>query len=155
MTKYYVIPLMESGILIPCGRGKNIPINEYVARYFPQLAQLETERVSIINSGDYNAPYTSKQRAQLKNNALQKRQVANELGIPLRILAMSEGRKTYEVGTHSKILSTDQVYLNFREQPRNIFLTFYNGDYIERVKKFMRRKDFIVIQGGAQKVIKR
>ncbi|MDE5587363.1 MAG: hypothetical protein K2I72_03215 [Bacilli bacterium] len=155
MTKYYVIPLMESGILIPCGRGKNLPISEYVERYYPKLAQLESERISIIYSGDYNAPWTIKQKVQLQNNALLKKQVANELGIPLHILAMNEGEKTYEVGTHSKIRSSSQVFLDFREQPRNVFLTYYNGDYIERVKRFMKRKDFTVIQGGAQKVIKK
>lgn len=155
MVKYYVIPIMESDILIPYRKGKSIPISEYVEKYYPRLAQLESERISIICSGDYCAPFTRKQIKQLQNNELQKKQVATGLGIPLHILAMDEGKETYEVGTHSRILSNSQVFFDFREQPRNIFLTYYNGEYIKRVKKFMRRKDFIVIQGGAQKMIKR
>ncbi len=155
MEKYYVIPVMESDILIPCGREKNISIREYVEKYYPRLAQLERERLSIIYSGDYNAPFTGEQKRQLEENALKKRRIAEELGIPLRILAMDDGKETYEVGTHSRILSNSQDFLDFREQPRNIFLTYYNGDYIQRVKKFMRRKDFIVLQGGSQKIIRR
>ena len=155
MIKYYVIPIMESEILIPCGKGKNIPISEYVERYYPKLAQLESERISIICSGNYNASFTKRQKEQLQDNYSQQKRVAQELGIPLDILAISDGKHVYEVETHSKILGNSQVFLDSREQPRNIFLTYYNEDYITRVKKFMRRKDFIVIQGGLQKTIKR
>ena len=155
MTKYYVIPVMEADILIPYKGEKSIPISEYVEKYYPKLAQLEKERISIIDNGCYNAPFTKKQIMQLRNNELQKKKVAEELGIPLCILAIDDGKEIYEVETHSKVLGNNQDFLDFREQPRNIFLTYYNGDYIKRVKKFMKRKNFIVIQGGAQKVIKK
>jgi len=157
MTKYYVIPIMESKILIPYRMGKYIPISEYVRKYYPKLADLEEERVSIICSGDYCASYTKKQHEQLQRNAFQKRQVAEQLGIPLYILATKNWGQAYEVETHSKILSdqNESVFLDTREQPKNVYLTYYNGDYIARVKKFFQRKDFIVIQGGAQKMLKR
>lgn len=155
MKKYYVIPMIESGIFLPYRDGNDISICDYVKRYYPKLASLESERLSIICNGNYCSPFTQKQKEQLQNNAHQKRKVANELGIPLHILAINEGEETYEVETHSTITSSGQAFLDVREQPRRIFLTYYNGDYIQKVRRFINRKNFIVIQGGAQKVIKR
>ena len=155
MTKYYVIPLMDSNILIPDREGKNISITEYVKKYYPTLAQLEEERISIIYSGVYDAPFTAKQQEELKNNALQKEEVAHELGIPLQILAVSDDDGTYEVVTHSRVSSETCIFLDVREQPKNIYLTYYNGEYIRKVERFMKRKDFIVIRSGMQKTMKR
>lgn len=155
MKKYYVIPMIESGIFFPYRDGSDISICDYVKRYYPRLAHLENERLSIICSGNYCSPFTKKQKEQLQDNADQKRKVANELGIPLYILAINDGKKTYEVETHSIISSSNQAFLDIREQPRNIFLTYYNGDYIQKVRRLINRKNFTVIQSGTQKVIKR
>ncbi len=153
--KYYVIPILDSNIMIPFKNGEMIPISKYVEKYYPTLAKLESEKIAIIYSGNYNAPFTKNQINQLKNNILQKRQIAKELGIPLHILAVYDDSEIYEVATHSRISADSQVYIDFREEPRNIYLTYYNGDYINRVKKFMNRKNFVSIQGGIQKVVKR
>jgi len=155
MTKYYIIPVVESDILIPYKGESKISISKYVEKYYPRLARLENDRLSIIDEGDYCTLMTKEQVRQLQDNTDQKKKLANELGIPLHILAMNEGGETYEVATHSKIDSNNQDFLKFREQPRNVFLTYYNGDYIEKAQKFMKRKDLVVMQGGAQKVLKK
>lgn len=157
MVRYYVIPIIDSRVLIPYRLEKYIAISNYVEEYYPRLAELEEERISIIFSGNYTAPFTGKQKEKLKRNDLQKRQVAAKLGIPLYILATKEEQYAYEVVTHQKVLSyqNNPVFLDFREQPRNTFLTYYNSDYIQKVKRFMKRKDFTVIQGGLQKTLTR
>ncbi len=91
----------------------------------------------------------------MQDNYSHKKRVVQELGIPLDILATSDGKHVYEVETHLKILGNSQVFLDSREQLRNVFLTYYNGDYIKKVQKFMKRKDFVVIQGGRKKYQKK
>lgn len=162
MKNYYVVPLQDDLILLSYRIGKYISISEYVRQYFPEMAELEEERISIIYSGNYNMSFTRKQQIQLEINRRKKIQMARNLGIPLNLLVEENEGKTYEIVTHKKVISKDSEpsFLAIREKPKNIFLTYYNSDYIVKVKNLMRKgslrnDDFQVIQGGLQKVIKR
>lgn len=153
MEKYYVIPITDSSILIKGADSIYIPLGEYVSKYYSKLMKLEEKRIFTIYSGGMDNPLTDLQKLKIEVINKQKASVASSLKIPLHILAVGNSVRAYEVVTNEMVYGRDGKthFLSFRQESEEVFNTYYNSEYIRRVKRFINRRNFELIENEQSK----
>lgn len=130
-NKLYRIPIFESSITYG-----GIPLQEYVQTYFPHMAKLENERVSIIYSGpmfdETIKQYEKRQKALKKHEEITK-EASDILGVPLWIYAVGKNCDAEEVVTGIKLKVPYEAALGVREVNKDTELP---EDYVEKIENF-------------------
>lgn len=154
--KYFLIPIFDSLINIKDCDNSLINLAEYTKKYFPKLYKFEDKRVGVIWSGNACAALTIEQRNMIASIEHEKRELANEINIPLFLLAvLDKDGKVYEVVTKQEIYYDYGYMLAVRERSKDFFIEKYNSTYESYVRNFFNRKNFKLIEFPIQKVLKK
>lgn len=147
MEKYYVIPITDSSILIRGANSIYIPLSEYVSKYYPRLMKLEEKRISIISNYHTNSLLTDFDRLRLEDIQRKKEEASKKFQIPLNILAVGNSVRSYEIVTEEMVYGqgSETGFLSIHQESVRVFQTYYNNEYIHRIKRFINRRNFELI----------
>lgn len=152
---YYLIPIFDRCILIKDSENNNVSLYDYTKQNYPNLIKLEEERIGIVYSGDIDKSLTEAQKAQISMIESKEKLLTDELGIPLFILAVGNNKKAYEIITNEPLISKIPDGLSIRKVSKSKFQKYYDIIYYSRIKKFINRRNFKLINGNNQKILKR
>lgn len=136
----YLIPITDYNVEIKDGNDL-INLHDYLKKYYPKLAKLEEDKVSII-CRDLSSERL-KQEVELIE--LQKKEYCDKLNIPYYIIAMGYRNNLKELVTKESLYSKDSCTLNTRKITKAELLKYYNADYDKKIEKFINRRNFKVI----------
>ncbi len=147
MEKYYVIPITDSSILIKGANSIYIPLSEYVSKYYPRLMKLEEKRNLIIFNENINSAFTELDQLRIESIERQKIEISKTFQIPLNLLAVGNSVRAFEIVTNEMVcgLGGETSYFSTYQESEETFHTYYNSEYIHKVKRFINRRNFELI----------
>lgn len=134
--QFYLVKLTDSSLFL----DEAIPLDAIMREDFPELYQLDIERVALIWSGDLTKPRTREDRKIYDKHIEKMNEAYDRYYIPKYLIAYGTDKEAFEIATHARITSAYPAALGVRAVPKEEAVNYLlNTNYNERVINFFKK----------------